>query len=57
METAMRNRKLILAAALGATGGLIVIAISRVILPRMMAGMMKKMMLRMKKEGCNPAEI
>ena len=57
METAMRNRKLILVAALGATGGLIVVAIAQVILPRMMAGMMKNMMLRMKKEGCNPTEI
>lgn len=47
----------LLAAGLGALGGgLAAIMLTRAI-PKMMAGMMQKMILRMKESGCSPAEI
>jgi len=57
MESDIRARRIILAIALGALGGVFAVAVSRVIIPKMMAGMMKNMMARMKEEGCNPSEI
>ena len=47
----------LLVAALGVfVGGALVLAVGKV-LPKMMSGMMRRMMTQMGDEGCNPAEI
>lgn len=52
-----RRKTYALAAALGAiAGGLVVVLATRAI-PRMMAGIMQRMMAQMGEGGCNPIEI
>jgi CheY-specific phosphatase CheX len=51
----------VLAAALGAIGGGLIVALATKAVPKiasqMMSGMMQNMMARMAKAGCNPAEM
>ena len=47
----------ILTAILGAIGGGLVVTIATNAIPKIMAGMMQNMMIRMGEEGCNPAEM
>ena len=55
------NRKLILAAALGAAGGGIAVLLATRAIPKMMAqlrqGMMQNMMEMMQERGCSPSEM
>lgn len=57
----MRMKSYLLAAALGAIGGGVVVAIATQAIPKMMsqmmAGMMQNMMRQMGEGGCNPAEM
>ena len=50
-----------IATILGAVGGGLLVALVTRAIPKimsqMMAGMMQNMMVRMKEEGCNPAEM
>ncbi len=50
-------RKYMVATALGAVGGGILVALASRAMPRMMAGMMRNMMAMMGGEGCSPAEM
>ena len=52
-----QNKGYIFAGFLGAIGGGIVGAIATKAVPKMMAGMMRNMMERKGKDGCNPARI
>ncbi len=54
---ASRSSGYVLAAALGAVGGGLFVALATRAIPRMMAGMMQNMMAQMKASGCNPAEM
>lgn len=47
----------LLAAALGAIGGGIAVAIVTQALPKMMKGIMRNMMAQMREGGCDPAEM
>jgi cytidine deaminase len=51
----------IIATILGAVGGGLIVALATRAIPKimsqMMAGMMQNMMVQMKEEGCNPAEM
>ncbi|MFQ5997425.1 MAG: hypothetical protein ACE5KP_07380 [Dehalococcoidales bacterium] len=51
------RRKYLLAVALGAVGGSILVAAATRAMPKMMARMMQNMMAQMGGEGCNPAEM
>lgn len=55
--TMRKKEGYILAAALGALGGGAIVAIATKAIPKMMSGMMQKMMARMAEGGCNPADI
>ena len=46
-----------LAVALGALGGALLMALATQAVPKMMAGMMRSMMARMRDGGCDPAEM
>ena len=47
----------VLAAALGALGGALLMALATRAIPKMMAGTMRSMMAQMRAGGCNPAEM
>ncbi len=47
----------VLAAALGALGGALLMAFATRAVPKMMAGMMRSMMAQMRDGGCDPAEM
>ena len=47
----------VLAAALGALGGALLMALATRAVPKMMAGTMRSMMAQMRAGGCNPAEM
>jgi hypothetical protein len=47
----------VLAAALGALGGALLMAVATRAIPKMMAGAMRSMMAHMREGGCDPAEI
>jgi len=49
--------KYILAVSLGAIGGGIIVAVTTRAIPKMMAAMMRNMMLQMSACGANPAEM
>ena len=51
------NKGYICAAVLGVIGGGIAVAITTRAVPKMMAGMMRKMMSKMGADGCDPAQI
>jgi hypothetical protein len=46
-----------LAVALGALGGALLMALATRAVPKMMAGMMRSMVARMRDGGCDPAEM
>jgi len=50
-------RKYMVAMAVGAVGGGILIALASRAMPKMMAGMMRNVMTMMGGEGCSPAEM
>ncbi len=50
-------RKYMIVAVIGAVGGGVLIAMATRAMPRMMSGMMQKMMTHMGGEGCNPVEM
>ena len=50
-------RKYMVATAIGAVGGGILVALASRAVPKMIAGMMYKMMAKMGGEGCSPAEL
>lgn len=60
-ESAVSNKGYFLAAALGAVGGGLVVALAERAIPRMMSqmmsGRMQSMMARMNAAGCDPAEM
>jgi hypothetical protein len=47
----------VLAAALGALGGALLMALATRAVPTIMAGMMRSMMAQMRDGGCDPAEM
>ena len=47
----------VLAAALGALGGALLMALATRAVPKMMAGTMRSMMAQMRAGGCDPAEM
>ena len=47
----------VLAVALGALGGALLMALATRAVPKMMAGMMRSMMAQMRDGGCDPAEM
>ena len=47
----------VLAAALGALGGALLMALATRAVPKMMAGTMRSMMAQMRDGGCDPAEM
>ncbi|MCH8864986.1 MAG: hypothetical protein IIB13_06475 [Chloroflexi bacterium] len=51
------GKKYLLAVALGAVGGGLLMAWATRAMPRMMSGMMSSMMSRLGGEGCRPAEM
>lgn len=56
-EMREENKGYMLAAVLGMIGGGIAVVLATKAVPRMMAGMMRKMMSRMGEDGCDPAQI
>lgn len=50
-------RKYMVATAIGAVGGGLLVALASRALPKMMAGMMHSMMAKIGGEGCSPAEL
>ena len=51
------SRKYVFALALGAIGGGLLVAWATRAIPKMMSGMMQNMMVGMREEGCDPAEM
>ena len=47
----------VLAAALGALGGALLMALATRAIPKMMSGAMRSMMAQMRDGGCDPAEM
>ncbi len=47
----------VLAAALGALGGALLMALATRAIPKLMGGMMRSMMAQMRDGGCDPAEM
>ncbi len=50
-------RKYMIVGAIGAVGGGLLVAMVTRAMPKMMSGMMQKMMSMMGGEGCSPAEM
>ena len=50
-------KKYVIATAIGAVGGGLLVAMATRAMPKMMSGMMQKMMSHMGGEGCSPAEM
>jgi CheY-specific phosphatase CheX len=60
-DTRSHTKGYVLAAALGAMGGGLIVALATRAIPKiasqMMSGMMRNMMAQMAADGCNPAEM
>ena len=56
-DTTSNSRKYVLAVTLGAIAGGLIVAYATRAMPKMMSGMMQKMMGHLAEEGCNPAEM
>ena len=50
-------RKYLIAGAIGAVGGGLLVAMATRAIPKIMSGMMQKMMAMMGGKGCSPAEM
>jgi len=52
-----KSRNYMLAVAVGALGGGLLVAWAANAMPKMMSRMMQNMMTRMREEGCDPTEM
>ena len=61
MDESSSRKRYVAAAILGATGGVLLVALAARAIPkmmsRMMSGQMRKMMAQMKEGGCDPREM